>query len=274
MMTYFIQKKKKKPSITTNNKNKSNAGFTLIEIVVVVALMVSVYAVIAPQVARMTGNNVNTVLGRLNGDVRAAYDMAVLHNKNYRLAFDFKDHKYWLEVLVQGKFLISDPDSEVSQFKEFGDQEQAEAAFEEWFSTYENLAGEEYKDPDSDEVIKPASPVLAAKSKLKDLELPKWEKVENLEWAVREIAPTLLWMGIQTENTSEYFSWETLGENKVVYINFFPSGYVERAFLHIGYDDGNGKPDNNEKPYTLITFPNQGISNLEVGALEFKLEEG
>ena len=237
--------------------------------------MVVVYGVIAPQVSRITGSQAASLLSRLGGDVRAAYDMAVLHNKNFRLVFDLGSHKYWLEELSSGKFYLKSPDAEPSQFDEALAEGNAEEVFDDWFASFEDQAGDSFKDPNSDDEIPPTSPVLEAKNRLKDLEIPSWQKVANLEWDVRDFNPSLLFMGIQTENTAEYHSLENLGEERTkVYIHFFPSGYVERAFLHIGYNNGSDKLDNDQKPYTLITLPNRGVANLEVGKLEFKLNDG
>ncbi len=261
-----------KTVVTTTSKDKQT-GFTLIEIIIVVSLMVVVYGVIAPQVSRITGSRAPSLLARLGGDVRAAYDMAVLHNKNFRLVFDLGSHTYWLEELNDSQFYLKSPDAEPSQFEEALAEGDADEAFEDWFATIEEQAGESFKDPANDDEIPPTSPVLEAKIKLKELELPNWQMVTNLEWDVRDFNPTLLFMGVQTENSADYHSLETLGEKRKVFIHFFPNGYVERAYLHIGYNDGSDKLDAEQKPYTLITVPNRGVANLEVGKLEYKLND-
>ena len=260
--------------VVATKNNDIQRGFTLIEIIIVVSLMVVVYGVIAPQVSRITGSQAPSLMSRLGGDVRAAFDMAVLHNKNYRLVFDLGSNTYWLEELTSGKFFLKSPDSEPSIFDIALAEGNADEVFNDWFARFEEEAGESFTDPATDEEIPPTSPVLEAKMRLKDLEIPSWTKVANLEWNVRDLNPTLLFMGLQTENSPEYFSLESLGERNKVYINFFPNGYVEKAYLHIGYNDGNDKLDPEQKPYTVITLPSRGMANIEVGKLEFKLNEG
>jgi prepilin-type N-terminal cleavage/methylation domain-containing protein len=74
------------------------AGFTLIEIIMVVSVIGIAYFYAIPQFNIITGTETAEKLGKLSEDVRSAYDMAVLHGKPHRMVFMLATGEYWLEV--------------------------------------------------------------------------------------------------------------------------------------------------------------------------------
>ena len=241
---------------------KQQSGFTLIEIVIVLALMGFVYVVAMPNFSGGS-NEIGAKLGRLSYDVRAAYDMAVFSGKYYRLVFHLASGDYWLEE-TDSKLVKLGFDDRETDPTENEEKDMAEA-FEIEFAQYKELAGEPIIDPESDKPIKVESPVLAAYDKLK---LPVWKKVENTEWSRRSLVDALIIRTMQAEHHKRKISLEEDGEQVRAFIYFFPNGYVEKAFLHLYYRKGDMGFDEEKEPYTIETHAWEGIATIEDGLVE------
>lgn len=133
---------------------------TLIEIILVIGLIAFVYVVAIPQFNLRSGLEASSKLTRLQQDIRAAYDMAILSQRTYRLAFDLEDGNYSLEMANQRDAAM--PQEKV-QFDPPPDVEkQEQETFEQQFKEYSDAAGEPIPVGEKDEKIKPTSPVLKA----------------------------------------------------------------------------------------------------------------
>ena len=75
----------------------TESGFSLIEIILVIAVMGSVFAMIIPNLGVIGTSEAAGKLSTLSGDIRSAYDLAVLNKKPYRMVFQFHSGDYWLE---------------------------------------------------------------------------------------------------------------------------------------------------------------------------------
>ena len=89
-------------------KENLEAGFSLIEIILVIAIMGMIYAVALPNLGIISQTESAQKISDLNGDIRAAFDMAVLNGKPYRLAFHFPSGDYWLETTDREHFFLGD----------------------------------------------------------------------------------------------------------------------------------------------------------------------
>ena len=90
------------------SKGSTAAGFTLIEVILVIALMAIVFILVVPNFNIVPSSEASSKINGLAGDIRAAYDMAVLHRKPYRLVFEFKTADYWLESTERLDFQLGD----------------------------------------------------------------------------------------------------------------------------------------------------------------------
>lgn len=246
------------------------SGFTLVEIIIVMSIMAVSLAVALPSFDMVPGTDTATKLGRLTSDIRAAFDMSVLMGKPHRLVFHLSSGDYWLEVADRRNVFISDQkvdhDPTVDEIKE--EQE----VFLELFEEFEDLVGEEVRNPETDKAIKPSSPVVLAKARLRPT---VWEKVENLEWGDRSIGGNLLFKGIYSEHHEKMQMLEELGPEARAFLYFFPTGYVQQSFMHIAYTKGAGEIDSEQKGYTLKTQPYEGIATVDGGyeEMEFRDDE-
>lgn len=248
-----------------------NAGFTLFEVIIVASLFAMAYVVVAPRLNTVLTANVEVNLGRLQSDIKSAFDMAMLHNKNYRLAFDFKTSHYWLEVTEAENIFLGDENlNQDLNPKDFLEQKEQ---FEAQFEAFEDLNTSTRKDDETGADIDQQTPLTAAKQALMDMKFPVWEKVNNLEWKRRVLGPNLVVMGIRAQHHSTYQSYEDLAEDGVAYIYFFPSGYAEKAYMHLGFADFNGGFDESKKPYTLVVDSYAGVATISTGKIDIKLDE-
>lgn len=248
--------------------SKKEAGFTLLEIIAVIGLLLFVYAGVLPQLSLKTGTEIATKLGRLSSDIRNAYDLAVLSGQTYRLVIEFNSGNYWLEqadrhdVYLGDKKLRRDPTEE--------EEKEELAQFKEKFEKYKEQAGPSTTDPDTKEEIPPSTPLLAAEDALKPV---KWTKVTSAEWAnSRSIGPYLLVRDMQAEHHEEKQVLADIGEKARGYVHFFPRGYVERAVLHIFFKKGEMEIDDSKGSYTVVTDPIAGMADVKAGAEEVDVQ--
>ncbi len=90
-----------------------NHGFTLIELVITISLMVMIISMVIPSVSNITGMNLKTSASRLAGAIRYTYDLAARKNSPFRVVFDLDENSYWVES-SSDKFLLEREKTRVS----------------------------------------------------------------------------------------------------------------------------------------------------------------
>lgn len=244
---------------------KDSSGFTLIEVMIVIALMALVYSLVIPRFTTDASAAFNS-LSRLSNDVRSAFDTAVLTGKTHRLVFNLRSGKYWLEVTDADDVYLG-AEVEGTDLNESLLEEQKEN-FELRFEKYKDLAGEAVKDDEEDAAdIPPPSPVMKAKDKLKG---PTWRKVESLEWGNRQLVDILIINDIKAEHHASPITLEdhSADDEIMATIQVMPSGYIEQTIFHIYYRKGENEANFDRKPFTLLIHPTLGIANYVVGLKE------
>lgn len=236
------------------------SAFTLIEIAIVISIMAMGYVMLMPNLRTQSVTQVMDKLNRLGSDVRSAFDLAVLTHKPYRMVFHLNSGRYWLEESDAENFYLGtgDKDGDLSEKREKERNEEFASQFEK----YTSLAGEVFKDPSGDHEIPPMSPMIRAKDTLKR---PVWKQVRSLEWGERELAPQLIIKDMKAEH---HLAPATLdgrpSDENFAHIYFLPSGYVERAYIHLYYLK-NDTVDESQAPWTIITHPFRGEAHLASG---------
>lgn len=244
---------------------RSSAGFSLIEVIVVVALVAFVYTVALPQFNLRSGAETASKLNILAGDIRNAYDLSVLTGKTYRLVFMFNSGEYWLEEASKPDIYLGmdKVDRDPTETEEKDEQ----VAFDMKFQEYVELAGQAVSDPEKDgKEIPPTSPVVTAKDSLK---AAQWTRVDTLEWGARTLGPNMMIRDMQAEHHGHKQELSELGQEARGMIYFFPGGYVERAVMHIAPKKDEMQPD--EDPgaaYTMVTNPYEGTGSVEPGYVD------
>jgi hypothetical protein len=217
----------------------------------------------APNLTILSSTEAAQKLGTLAGDVRAAFDMAVLHRRPHRLVFELSSGDYWLETTDAKDFYLGSERSVRDLSNQELDDLREERQYE--FEEYRELAGTEVQLPDQEDVTPPTSPVLQAQSKLMP---PKWRKVVDSEWKKRSVGPYFVFHSIQAEHHDQPIRKEDFGEEGFAHLYFLPQGYVERAVIHVYPADYRSGDDEGEQPYTITTKSYEGVAEVQSGFIE------
>ena|GEM_PF-751560 len=254
------------PGQEDERRSRMDAGFSLIEMIVVITLAVAIFAVAAPNFSISEQTEAAQKLGGLAGDIRAAYDTTVLTRKPHRLVFSFGSGDYWLENTERQEFYLGD--EKLDRDPTPDEIQDKKAKFDEEFEQYKILAGKEVEDSEAEKVIQPTSPLLAAKDKLAPVD---WKMVEDSEWKVRRLGPQFNIRSMQAEHHGRLQTLEELGKEGFAYLYFFPQGYVERAVIHIAPTDSEDKSKYDDRTYTVTTSPYEGLAEVSAGFREVDL---
>ena len=76
---------------------RNSRGFTLIELIVVVAVMAVITTAVVTGVGNVRGASVQSETGKIGVAVRYLYNLSVLSGKVHRLVFDLDKRMYWGE---------------------------------------------------------------------------------------------------------------------------------------------------------------------------------
>jgi general secretion pathway protein H len=72
-------------------------GFTLVELMIVVAVIALLAAMVVPAAESLTGANARQAAGELAGSMRALFDTAALRHATCRLVLDLDGRAFWAE---------------------------------------------------------------------------------------------------------------------------------------------------------------------------------
>lgn len=252
----------------TLSRSEQEAGMTMIEIAVVIALIAFLYSIAVPQFSQRSGSEAATKIQRVADDIRAAFDLAVLNNKTYRMSFVLSTGDYWLEEAdrpietLQNDKGGKDPTAEEEKAK----SEEFDAMTKE----YKAMAGEPVKNDKGESIGGNDSPILKNREKAKG---PQWKKVEALEWQDRTVGPYLVIAEMQAEHHEQKQILTDVGEAGRAFIYFFPAGYVEKSYIVVAFKRDHMQIDDTQKPYTIITRPFLGSATVNSGTQEIDVHD-
>jgi len=262
MMTTFSSQNKANPK-------DNNSGMTLIEIMIVMAIIAVTLVVVAPQLSVQTGTDAATKLSRLQADIKAAYDLALLNRQTFRFVFEFESGDYHLEIADRSNVILSDEKLNCDPSQE--QEKDALGAFEQQFKEFKEIAGEGVHHPDGDKKIPETSPVLKAEDKLAP---PKWEPISDMELGgTRSLGPNLFIYEMQAEHHANKQMVAELPEKARGFLYVFPDGRVENGYLKIAYKKGEKEIDETQVPYVLKIDSFTGTTTLISGNDEVQLDE-
>jgi type II secretion system protein H len=76
---------------------KGQKGFTLIEIMVVVAIIALVSSMVIPSITSYFQVSLTSAAREMSGTIKEAYNSTVITGQVHRLVYDFKESQYWVE---------------------------------------------------------------------------------------------------------------------------------------------------------------------------------
>jgi prepilin-type N-terminal cleavage/methylation domain-containing protein len=209
----------------------SSAGFTLIEILVVLALVGLVMGIAVRGVRSLAKSDLRASVTKMSGAIRYLFDRASTTGRIHRLVIDFEQRKYWAEVSDDRFYLPRDRETEDTRQR---DQE---------------LAEEEDKARAEAEAAAGGEPATVDISRYQPEEFkPKRARFSAFkEMAVKavELKGGLKIAGLFTPRLAEPMS---SGQG---YIYFFPLGLTEAAQVYLSDEDGGSV-------YTLVVHPLTG----------------
>lgn len=77
--------------------NRSSEGFTLIEMLVVMGIIVLITFVALPSVTSYFEVSLNSATRDIATNIKEAYNAAMLSGRVHRVAYDLKEHSFWVE---------------------------------------------------------------------------------------------------------------------------------------------------------------------------------
>ena len=80
-----------------NHKTLGTQGFTLIEMLVVIGIIVMMSAIAMPNISSYFQLSLNGATRDIAGTVKEAYNSAIVTGQVYRVAYDLKAQSYWVE---------------------------------------------------------------------------------------------------------------------------------------------------------------------------------
>lgn len=254
-----------RPSCT----DRPDAGMTMVEIAVVIALIAFLYTIAIPQFSLRTGTEAANKVQRLADDIRAAFDLAVLNNKTYRLSFTLSTGEYWLEEADKLVDVLGDGQGGRDPTPE--EEKVRSEQFDEATKEYQSMAGDPVVD-ENGEAIEGSnqSPILKYRSAAKG---PQWSRVESLEWQDRTLGPNLIISEMQAEHHQQKQSLADLGESGRALLYFFPAGYVEKAFITVAFKSDHMAIDESQSPYSVTTRPFLGKADVNSGIIDIDVHD-
>lgn len=228
---------------------RSQAGFTLMEIIVAMVLMVALISIAAPYVNSALGVQVKGSARELAGTLRFLYDEAGIRNTNFRVVFNLDRHGYKIE---QCDLSSEDVFGGALLFKNADERERGLELLAERQRQLEDYASSGSAPIEQD-------PLQRCKSVSGD---------ERLKDVTFEEPVTLL--GVWTPQYKGVMRGNPDGPSEhpeddlLVDLYFLKGGYAERAYIYLS--------DGGEEIYTLELEPLTGRVTLYDGELEVPRE--
>lgn len=238
-------------------RSEPSAGFTLLEILIVLGIIGALATVILPQLTIMSTSQASQALREFASHARATYDNAVLEGRTHRLVIDMKKGEYWSEQAPP----MFDLRSPTGSAKDTEGKLQDEESRAKWLEELNEVAVEaEGRSSERDEKRKyGARSILMVRRKI--FTPVKWTEIDDQVLFHRNLPTNVVFASAQTEAMEEPLTLEQSREGGTVHIYFFPTGMNERAVVHIGFLNGDNTVA--EKPrYTLKLDAASGKSEI------------
>lgn len=216
--------------------SSKNAGFTLIEIVVVITIVASMMGIVATFVGDSERAEIKKLSTRLVASALFAYNEAASKNHIHRLVFDLEDQAYWLEAGPE-VFVLGQKKPEKSAVKDDSAKKNAEAVTP------------EAEAPTEDSIAKKTVPPATAPAE-------EFAPVDSFDFK-----KVILDRGIKFRDVYVGHQ-ETPLESGKAYLYFFPNGQTEVAVIHLGNEDQSLN-------YSVIINPLTGRGDIRFEYVDF-----
>lgn len=229
----------------TRERRSSQRGFTLIEVMIVIALVVLVTVLSAVSLRSFANTDLRNTASRMAGAIRYLFDRASTTGKVHRLVLDFEEGKYWAEVTEDSFIMAAGRETEESRQRlaeKIAKEEEAKRRAEEHEATFGTQIPAKY-------LPKPFMPQRA-----------KFNAMGEMAVKPVTLKSTVLLNDIYTPRLDEPLA---AGRG---YLYFFPLGMTEAATIHLS-------DKKHETFYTLVVHPLTGRVVIKNAYLDANLGE-
>lgn len=179
-------------------------GFTLIELLATIVIMLVITVTVTIAISNIQRADLPAQAGKMAAAVRYLYNLAVINNQSYRLVIDIEAGEYW------GEELPAESPCDVFLLESEGDQKQARKL------QIQKDKKRKKGDGDGGETA---------------AETAAFEQVKDNLLTKRHLDSKIEFRGAITAHHAD------VQEEGRVELNFFPSGYVEKAYIYMGTGD-------------------------------------
>ncbi len=211
---------------------RGTVGFTLLEMIVAISVIALVVGLVIPSVDSLTGARLKTTASKLALTIKYIFNRSAMTNQHFRMVFDMDKNSWWVEA-ADGRFSLKQKQYYV------GEEEEEEKKAKE----------EEKEERERNEGIEPESKTLMEQQLDSKKKRTAFRSFSEKKMIKKEKLPQGIEIqGVLTAHQEEIF------EDSKAYLYFFPSGYVEQAYIYLG-DDANDI-------YTLVVQPLTGKAKV------------
>ncbi len=208
------------------DRHRRPPGFTLLEIVVTIAVLSLILGVVVSRMDTMLEWDMKNASNKLASTIRYLYNKSATEGLYIRLVMDLTENVYWVEATTD-PFVISAGEDEGVRMRGGAGEDEGEAI-------QEGEGGEE--GAEGGYAIRPSEPVFT--------------KVDSYLLKPTKLPSTVFFKDVYVEHE------RTAVDGGRVEIYFFPNGLVEHAVINLRDDD-------DETNYSLETNPISGRVNIE-----------
>jgi general secretion pathway protein H len=180
-------------------------GITLIEIIVVVAILALVMSVATPMVAGITLANLKSASGNVSGAIRYMFNTSAMNGSYCRMRFELQGTGYLGECSDRPMYLARE-------------LETAGAEGERAVLDDEERVGKFGMDEEE--------------MRMRESRKPRFSEIKSSIMKKAKLPEGIRFEGIWTGHQKDRF---TKGQG---YLYFFPGGYTERAYIHLADEKG------------------------------------
>lgn len=218
-------------------------GFTMIEMMVVLAFMVIIAGVSIPAVANISRSEAASELGIFNSFMKKTFINSVRRNEYLRIAIDLRSGDYWSEKTETPFFLMTGKEQEVYDRQNAGlleDYDEAEAA-DSTLKAGSGASGQNFFQLLSMQATDEAAAddlynwenFVPERRNIRELLKPEFTAVSEK----RSLPEALCWRQFFSYHTPDILTHqgdEEEQKERMAYIYFFPQGRISPFFLSIG----------------------------------------
>ena len=95
------------PVAATAETRRARRGFSLIELMVVLAVIALIVSLVIPQMSYVAGVEMKSAARNLVGAIRVTYAAAATRRNYFRMVFDLENQRYWVEERSGTEYVAS-----------------------------------------------------------------------------------------------------------------------------------------------------------------------